>query len=54
VLYEPETKRITPIASLERRPPPYSGISISRNEDQLLITDEINAGSHITLVENIP
>lgn len=54
VLYDPEAKKITPIASLERRPPPYSGISISRNEDQLLITDEINAGSHITLVENIP
>jgi Tol biopolymer transport system component/DNA-binding winged helix-turn-helix (wHTH) protein len=52
LLYDPETGKTTPVATLDRRPPPFSGVSVNRNEDELLITDEVNAGSHIILVEN--
>lgn len=52
--YEPATGKISTVATLERHPPPYSGITIDRNEDQLLLTDEVNAGSHINLVQNFP
>ncbi|WP_058185966.1 winged helix-turn-helix domain-containing protein [Terracidiphilus gabretensis] len=50
--YEPATGRISTVAALDRHPPPYSGISVDRKEDQLLLTDEVNAGSHITLIQN--
>jgi dipeptidyl aminopeptidase/acylaminoacyl peptidase len=52
--YEPATGRISTVATLDRHPPPYSGISVDRNEDELLLTDEVNAGSHITLIQNFP
>jgi len=52
--YEPSSGKISTVATLSRHPPPYSGITIDRNEDQLLLTDEVNAGSHITLVQNFP
>jgi Tol biopolymer transport system component len=52
VLYDPVTKKITRVATLDRYPPPYSGLTVNRGEDELLITDEHDAGSHITLVEN--
>jgi Tol biopolymer transport system component/DNA-binding winged helix-turn-helix (wHTH) protein len=53
-LYDPATRKTSLVTTLERHPPPYSGISVDRNEDELLITDEGNASSHITLVQNIP
>ena len=53
-LYEPETQRISTVAVLDRRPPPFSGISVDPRGEELLITDEVNASSHITLVENFP
>jgi Tol biopolymer transport system component/DNA-binding winged helix-turn-helix (wHTH) protein len=52
--YEPATGKISTVATLDRHPPPYSGISVDRDEDQLLLTDEVNASSHITLVQNFP
>ena len=52
--YEPATGRISTVTTLDRHPPPYSGISVDRNEDQLLLTDEVDAGSHITLIQNFP
>jgi Tol biopolymer transport system component/DNA-binding winged helix-turn-helix (wHTH) protein len=53
-LYDPATQKTSLVTTLERHPPPYSGISVDRNEDELLITDEGNASSHITLVQNLP
>ena len=53
-LYDPATGRITTEAALDRHPPPFSGISVDAAGDELLITDEINASSHITLVQNFP
>lgn len=53
-LYDPATKRISTVATLERHPPPFSGISVNNKDDELLITDEFNASSHITLVQNFP
>ncbi len=52
VLADPASGKITPVITLDQQPPPYAGISVSPNEDELLITDERNAGSHITLVED--
>jgi Tol biopolymer transport system component len=45
------TGRTSVVLSLERRPPVYSGISICENESSLVITDESDAESHITLIE---
>ena len=53
-LLDPETGRISTAATLDRRPPPFSGISVARDGEELLITDEVNASSHITLVQNFP
>ena len=53
-LYEPETQRTSTVAVLDRRPPPFSGISVDPRGEELLITDEVNASSHITLVQNFP
>lgn len=53
-LYDPTTERISTAATLERRPPPFSGISVDAQGEELLITDEVNATSHITLVQNFP
>lgn len=53
-LYDPATKRISTVATLDRHPPPFSGISVNDKENELLITDEFNASSHITLVQNFP
>ncbi len=52
--YDAATERISTVAILERHPPPYSGISVDRSQDLLLLTDELNPGSHITLVQNLP
>jgi len=54
LLFDPGTKKSISVAALDRHPPPYSGLTVNRAEDELLITDEHNAGSHITLVENFP
>jgi Tol biopolymer transport system component len=54
MLYDPVGGKITPVITLDQHPPPYAGISVNRNETELLITDERNAGSHITLIENFP
>lgn len=53
-LYQPVTKKDSRIAVLEHRPPIYSGITVSRDEQKLYMTDERNVGSHITLVEDLP
>ena len=53
-LWDPRTQRISTVVTLARRPPPFSGISIARDGDEMLITDKINASSHITLVQNFP
>ena len=45
------TGRTTQLIALERRPPVYSGISVCANESALVITDESDAESHITLIE---
>ena len=54
MLYDPASGKSKTVATLDHDPPPYSGISVSRDDAELLITDERNAGSHITLVENFP
>lgn len=54
VRYDFATQKTTTIATLDRAPPPYSGLTLNRNEDELLMTDEHNVGSHITLVEDMP
>lgn len=54
VFYDFATEKTATIATLDRYPPPYAGISVDENEKELLITDERNVGSHITLVENYP
>lgn len=51
--YDFATQKITVVATLDRAPPPYSGLTVNRNEDELLMTDESNVGSHITLVEDM-
>ncbi|HEY9126004.1 MAG TPA: LpqB family beta-propeller domain-containing protein [Acidobacteriaceae bacterium] len=53
-LWDPRTQRISTAVKLERRPPPFSGISVARDGDEILITDQVNASSHITLVQNFP
>jgi len=53
VLYDFATHKISTAATLDRDPPPYSGLSLDRDENELLLTDERNVGSHITLVENM-
>jgi len=53
-LWDPKTEHITTAVKLDRRPPPFSGISVAKDGDELLITDKINASSHITLVQNFP
>lgn len=54
LFYDFATQKTSTIATLDRHPPPYSGISVDRGESELLITDERNVGSHITLVEDYP
>ncbi|MBS1813310.1 MAG: PD40 domain-containing protein [Acidobacteria bacterium] len=49
--YDPATRKSSRIATMETRPPIYSGISVSTTAQQLLMTDRRNVGSHITLVE---
>lgn len=51
-LWDPATQRISNVVSLDRYPPPFSGISVARGGEELLITDKGNASSHITLVQN--
>jgi hypothetical protein len=53
-IYDPDNGKISHFANLERQPPPYSGISVNRDGSELLITDERDAGSHITVVEGLP
>jgi Tol biopolymer transport system component/DNA-binding winged helix-turn-helix (wHTH) protein len=53
-LWDPKTQRISTVVTLDRQPPPFSGISVARDGDELLITDKVNASSHITLVQNFP
>jgi Tol biopolymer transport system component/DNA-binding winged helix-turn-helix (wHTH) protein len=54
VLYNPVTQRSVRFATLDRLPPPYSGICVEPDERAVLITDERNAESHITLAEGLP
>jgi hypothetical protein len=53
-IYDPDAGKISHFVTLERQPPPYSGISPNRDGNELLITDERDAGSHITVVEGLP
>ena len=50
-LLDPATKKISRVATMQSRPPIYSGITVSTVAQQLLMTDRRNVGSHITLVE---
>lgn len=50
--YEFATQKIVPVALLDHMPPLFSGLSVDRNEESLLLTDEHSMDSHITLVEN--
>lgn len=40
------------VLTLERTPPPFAGITVAPDERSLLYSDQVEAGSHITLVEN--
>jgi hypothetical protein len=53
-LNDPDTGKISHFANLERQPPPYSGISVNRDGNELLITDERDAGSPIPVVGDCP
>lgn len=46
-----ENGKTAAVLLLERRPPVYSGISICEKDSSLVITDESDAESHITLIE---
>lgn len=43
---------VTPVYLLQRRPTPFAGITVSRNGQWLLYSDEGEFGSNIRLVEN--
>lgn len=51
-IYEFATQKVVPVALLDHMPPLFSGLSVDRKEELLLITDEHSMDSHITLVEN--
>lgn len=50
-IFNPESKQTSTFASLSRMPPPYAGISVANQSLFVLMTDERNAGRHITLVQ---
>jgi Tol biopolymer transport system component/DNA-binding winged helix-turn-helix (wHTH) protein len=43
----------TRIRTLERRPPPFSGVTVSPDKQWLLYTDQVSNGYNIMLVENL-
>jgi Tol biopolymer transport system component/DNA-binding winged helix-turn-helix (wHTH) protein len=43
----------TRIRTLERTPPPFSGVSVSPDKHWLLYTDQVSTGYNIMLVENL-
>jgi hypothetical protein len=43
----------TRIRTLERTPPPFSGVTVSRDKQWLLYTDQVSTGYNIMLVENL-
>jgi Tol biopolymer transport system component len=43
-------EHLTKIRSLEHNPPPYAGLTVTPDERLLLFSDQVEAGSHITLV----
>jgi Tol biopolymer transport system component/DNA-binding winged helix-turn-helix (wHTH) protein len=53
VNYDFSTRRTSMVATLDHLPPLYSGLTIDRNEHELLMTDEHSVGSHLSLVENM-
>ncbi len=53
-IFDPETKRTSLFAPLKQPPPPYAGITVAEEGKVVLITDQRNAGRHITLVEAQP
>jgi sugar lactone lactonase YvrE len=53
-LYDPETRKVSRFARLDRMPPQNAGISVRAGDKELLITDLRNAESHITVAESLP
>jgi Tol biopolymer transport system component/DNA-binding winged helix-turn-helix (wHTH) protein len=53
-LYDPETKKTSTIAFLKQAPPLYAGITIADEGQVILMTDQRDAGRHITFVEAQP
>jgi Tol biopolymer transport system component/DNA-binding winged helix-turn-helix (wHTH) protein len=53
-IYDPETKKSSLFATLKDSPPPYAGITVADQGKIVLITDQRDAGRHITFVEAQP
>lgn len=53
-LFDPDSGQTRAFANLRQMPPPYQGISVSKDGKLLLMTDESNAERHITLVQGNP
>lgn len=53
-LYEPSTGNNSLVARLRRMPPRFAGLSVTSEGRHILLTDEAQAGRHITLAETGP
>ena len=53
-IYDPETKRTSLFTTLKQVPPLYAGLSVAEQGRVVLITDQRDAGRHITFVEAQP
>jgi Tol biopolymer transport system component/DNA-binding winged helix-turn-helix (wHTH) protein len=53
-IFDPKTKKTSLFATLKQTPPLYSGISVAGQGEVVLITDQRDAGRHITFVEAQP
>jgi len=53
-IFDPETRRSTLFATLKQAPPLYSGLTVAEDGRVVLMTDQRDAGRHITFVEAQP
>jgi Tol biopolymer transport system component len=53
-IYDPETKKTNLFTTLKQAPPLYAGLSVAEQGRVVLITDQRDAGRHITFVEAQP
>lgn len=53
-IFDPETRRSTLFATLKQPPPLYSGLTVAEDGAVVLMTDQREAGRHITFVEAEP